>query len=91
VLAQGDHAVAGGGLRVALDHFERHSFAAGRIAWHWYPRHIQATPSDERVYLMLVDATINLFHTGSNWLELTLDIAGRTSPVVAVNAAIEVA
>jgi len=71
---------------------EAHCPNRARVAWHWYPAHRQTPPSPSpRTYLLLVDTTITLYTTSDDWLELTLDIAWRSGPVLTVNAAVEVA
>lgn len=86
-------------LRTLAHKLDSHRSAAGRVAWHWYPGTEPPPTSTEPgetagefgVYHLLVDATIQLYATGADWLELTLDIAWSPSSKVTVNAAVEVA
>jgi hypothetical protein len=77
-------------LRRLAHKLDTHPSAMNRTAWHWYPENTAPPPiPSERRYLLLVDATITLFNTGLDWLELTLDIAWR--PELTVTSAVEVA
>jgi hypothetical protein len=85
-----DHAAAAGHLRRLANELDVHPSAAGRIQWHWYPEHnMRPSISAEGSYKLVFDTTITLFNHGSDWLELTLDVAWR--PELTVNAAVEVA
>jgi hypothetical protein len=80
-------------LRRLADELDSHPSAADRTAWHWYPDHRTEPPlpTAGRLYLLLVDTAITLYKSGSDWLELTLEIAWYVPPKLTVNAAAEVA
>jgi hypothetical protein len=90
----GDYLSAEGDLRRLANELDSHLAAADRTAWHWYPdnRTQPSRTSNRRPYLLLlVDATITLYNTRDDWLELTLGIAWLAPPKLTVDAALEVA
>ncbi|MEV6849926.1 hypothetical protein [Actinoplanes sp. NPDC051411] len=78
-------------LRRLSSALEQHRLAAGRTEWHWYPQH-STTPGQPEAshFLIVFDATVTLFSSGTDSLALTIDVAwlGRQ---LTVNAAVEVA
>jgi hypothetical protein len=80
-------------LRRLASMLDGHPVPAERTAWHWYSQRIEPPPyaPDGRLYLLVLDATITLYSTGDDWLELTVDIAWRTPQQLTVNTAVEVA
>jgi len=79
-------------LRRLAEALESHPSALDQWAWHWYPEHRESPQSVARgVYTLLADATIMLYSTRDDWLELTLDIAWAGPSKLTVNAAVEVA
>jgi hypothetical protein len=79
-------------LRGLADKLSGYRSAAGRVAWHWYPRRADPLSISDATgsYLLIVDTTISLYDHGHDWLELALDIAWRPPPMLTVNAAVEV-
>jgi hypothetical protein len=78
-------------LRRLANELDRHPVAAGHTRWHWYPDRTEPPQAKPGTYLLLVDATITLYTTADDWLELSLDIAWLAPAELTVNAAVEVA